>query len=140
MTPAQTQDDARTLTIYGQHGRDAGKQYTILEIDPISAAGYALRLNSALRIESYEQMISDWRSAADKGGSPIDLILGGLRGADPQAVHALITEMLDYVRVSPDPKHPGVNRPLLADRSDIRELKTLGDILVGVMKLNFGVL
>ena len=131
-------DDARTATVYGQHGRDAGKQFTILEIDPLTCAGLALRLNSAMRIESYEALLADWKAAADANGSPIDLILGALRGADPQAIHALITEILDYVRVSPDPKHPGVNRPLLADRSDIRELKTLGEILAAAMKLNFG--
>lgn len=136
----QPHEDARTEIVYGQHGRDAGKQYTILEIDPLTCAGFALRLNTAMRIESYEALIADWQQAAKKGGSPIDLILGALRGADPQAVHGLITELLDYVRVSPDPKHPGVNRPLLADRSDIRELKTLGDILAGVWKLNFGVM
>lgn len=134
-----TQDDARTLVVYGQHGRDAGKQYTILEIDPLTAAGYALRLNSALRIESYEALIAEWTAASKKkDGAPIDAILGALRGADPKAVHELITEILDYVRVTPDPKHPGVLRPLLADRSDIRELKTLGEVLAGVLKLNFG--
>jgi len=130
-------DDARTLTVYGQHGRDAGKQYTILEIDPLTAAGYALRLNSAMRIESYETLIAEWKAASEEGGSPIDLILGALRGADAKAVHTLIEELLDYVRVSPDPRHPGVNRALLADRTDIRELKTLGEVLAGVLKLNF---
>lgn len=133
-----TQDDVRTLVVYGQHGRDAGKQYTIQEIDPLTAAGYALRLNSALRIESYEALIAEWQAASKKSGAPIDAILGALRGADPKAVHELITEVLDYVRVTPDPKHPGVLRPLLADRSDIRELKTLGEVLAGVLKLNFG--
>ena len=130
-------DDARTETVYGQHGRDVGKQYTILEVDPLTAAGLALRLNSALRIESYEAMMLNWATAADKGEAPIDLILGALRGSDPVAVHALITEALDYVRVSPDPKHPGVNRALLPDRSDIREMKTLGEVLKAWLKLNF---
>lgn len=130
-------DDARTETVYGQHGRDAGKQYTILEVDPLTAAGLALRLNTAMRIESYEALIADWTAAAKKGSAPIDLILGALRGSDPVAVHALITEALDYVRVSPDPKHPGVNRPLLADRSDIREMKTLGEVLKAWLALNF---
>lgn len=130
-------DDARTLTIYGRHGRDAGKQFTILEIDPLTGAGLALRLNAAMRVESYEGLIADWKAAADDGSSPIDLVLGVMRGADPVALHALIVEALTYVRVSPDPQHPGVNRPLLADNSDIREMKTLGEVLVGVFKLNF---
>ena len=44
----------------------------------------------------------------------------------------------DTVRVSPDPQHPGVNRPLLPNRSDIKEMQTLGDILTAAAKLNFG--
>lgn len=128
-------DDARTASVYGVHGRDAGKTFTILEIDPLTTAGYALRFNSALRIESYLDLFEQWQEGEKEGVPPIDEILRTLQGADPIAVHTLITEMLDYVLVSPDPQHPGVNRPLM--KNDIRELKTLGEILSALVKLNF---
>jgi len=130
-----TSDDARNASLHGTHGRDTGKTFTLLEIDPLTLAGYALRFNSALRIESYMDLIEEWKAGEAAGEPPIDVILRTLQGADPKAVHELITEMLDYVRVSPDPKHPGVNRPLMKD--DIRELKTLGEILSALVKLNF---
>ena len=130
-----TDTDARSSIIYAQHGRDAGKKFTILEIDPLTAAGYALRLNSALRVESYMDLLAEWRDSEAEGVPPIDTILRTLQGADPKAVHELMSELLDYVRVSPDPQHPGVDRELLKD--DIREFKTLGEILAGIVKLNF---
>ncbi len=132
-------DDTRTQTLYGRFGRDAGKTFQVLEIDPLTLTGYALRLNSALRVESFEDLLADWRdkSAADDGEAPIDLIMRVLQGSDPKALHALITELLDYVLVAPDPQHPGALRPLLADKSDIREIRTLGEILMALVKLNF---
>lgn len=135
MNMQNTPDDIRTASVFGQHGRDAGKTFTILEIDPLTLAGYSLRFNSALRIESYTDLIDQWKEGDASGEPPIDAILRTLQGADPKAIHALMTELLDYVRVSPDPQHPGVNRPLMKD--DIREMKTLGEILSALIKLNF---
>lgn len=131
----QINDDTRTETLHGKHGRDAGKAFTVVEIAPLACAGYVLRLNSALQITSYETLLADWKAAADEGEPPIDLIMGALRSSDPAAVHALITELLTYVLISPDPQHPGVNRPLMA--TDIKEMKTLGEVLAAILKLNF---
>lgn len=128
-------DDALTSTIIAAAGRDAGKQFTMLEIDPMTKAGYALRFNSALRIDSYQSLIDLWRDGAEEGAAPIDAIMKTLQGSDPQAIHTLLNELLDYVRISPDPQHPGVNRPLM--KADIREMKTLGDVLLALVKLNF---
>lgn len=128
-------DDALTSTIVAATGRDAGKQFTMLEIDPMTKAGYALRFNAALRVDSYQGLIDDWRASAERDEQPIDLVLKTLQGADPQAVHTLVSELLDYVRISPDPQHPGVNRKLLP--TDIREMRTLGDVLLALVKLNF---
>ena len=58
-----------------------------------------------------------------------------MQGADPLVLHTLLNELLDYVRISPDPQHPGVNRKLLPN--DIREMKTLGEVLLALVKLNF---
>jgi len=129
-------DDARTLTVPGVHGRDAGKTFWCVEIDPLTLSGFVLRLVSALRVESYEALLgtlTDSKASADD--VPIDAIMKILQGADPHAIHALIAELLDYVLITPDPKHPGVRRALL--ENEIREIRTLGDVLMGVAKLNF---
>lgn len=129
-------DDALTSTIIAATGRDAGKQFTLLEIDPMIKAGYILRFNSALRVESFMALLDEWRDFADRGEPPVDLIMRTLQGSDAMAVHALLTELLDYVRISPDPQHPGVNRKLLPN--DIREMKTLlNDVLPALVTLNF---
>lgn len=135
-------DDARTLDVLGTHGRDAGKVFHLLEIDPLTVSGFMLRLVAALRVADYESLIArfaPFMTAQAKGDAgaqaPIDAIMQLLQGADPKAVHELMSELLDYVRVSPDPAHPAVRRAL--QRDDIRELPTLGAILMGLVKLNF---
>lgn len=129
-------DDARTLAVPGVHGRDTGKTFHCVEIDPLTLSGFVLRLVSALRVESYEALIETLTTEAKgSGGVPIDAIMKLLQGADPRAVHALISELLDYVLITPDPKHPGVKRALL--ENEIREIRTLGAVLMGVAKLNF---
>lgn len=129
-------DDAMTSTIIAATGRDAGKQFTLLEIDPMTKAGYVLRFNSALRIDSYQALIDQWRQSTEEAEEPpIDTIMKTMQGADPLVLHTLLNELLDYVRISPDPQHPGVNRKLLPN--DIREMKTLGEVLLALVKLNF---
>lgn len=132
-------DEAKSLSIYAAHGRDAGKTFIIREIDPLSLSGYVLRLVSALRVESYEAMIDEFRAASEKkdGGAPIDAVMRVLRGADPKAVHELISELVaGYVSIAPDPKHPGALRAIMVSE-DIREIRTLGEILTGFAKLHF---
>jgi len=130
-------DDARMHAVTGVHGRDVGKTFHCVEIDPLTLSGFVLRLVSALRVASYEALLDQLMTAKDnKDGVPVDAIMQLLQGADPRAVHALLTELLDYVLITPDPKHPGVKRALL--ENEIREIRTLGDVLMGVFKLNFG--
>lgn len=130
-------DDTKTIDVLSMHGRDAGKTFHVREIDPVTFSGYVLRLVAALRVESYQGLIAEFQAYA--GGAddsaPIDAIMRVLQGADPGAVHALISDLLTYVTVAPDPQHPGVSRPL---DNDIRELKTLGEVLMAAIKLNFG--
>lgn len=122
--------DANEVSVLGS-GRDAGKQFFIQEIPPREFAGYMLRLVAALRVESYEWLLEQVKESIVS----IDAIMNILQGSDPKAVHALMNELLDgFVRVSPDPQHPGVKRELLPD--DIRELKTLGDVLIALGKLH----
>jgi len=135
--PHNLPEDTRTLAVHGVHGRDVGKTFHVVEIDPLTLSGFVLRLVSALRVASYEALLDQLMTAKDdKGAVPIDAIMQLLQGADPREVHALLTEMLDYVFITPDPKHPAVRRALL--ENEIREIRTLGDVLMGVFKLNFG--
>lgn len=128
-------EDTRMQQVHGVHGRDAGKTFWCVEIDPLALSGYVLRLVSALRVESYEALLAQITGAQGKDGVPIDAIMQLLQGADPRAVHALLSELLDYVLITPDPKHPGVKRALM--ENEIREIRTLGDVLMGIAKLNF---
>lgn len=128
-------DDARMHLVHGVHGRDAGKTFHCVEIDPLTLSGFVLRLVTALRVESYEALLAQLHGTKGDDSVPIDAIMKLLQGADPRAVHALIAELLDYVLITPDPKHPGVKRPLM--ENEIRELRTLGDVLMGIAKLNF---
>lgn len=132
-------DDTRTITLPGRHGRDQGKTFHVNEIEPLEFAGYVLRLVSALRVDSYEELLDKFAqtdaTADAPGGAEIDTVMRVLQGADPHAVHGLITDLLTHVDVSPDPKHPGARRPL--QKGDMRELRTLGDVLVSCVKLNF---
>lgn len=135
-----TESESLTIDVYGA-GRDAGKVFHVHEIDPVTFSGYVLRLISALNVESYEGLIAELRAATQPADGrepevPIDTIMRILQGSDPRAVHTLVTDLLQHVGVAPDPRHPGVDRALLPD--DIRELKTLGDILMAIVKLNFG--
>lgn len=130
-------EDARTLTIHGAHGRDVGKTFHCVEIDPLTLSGFVLRLVAALRVESYEALLDRIFATKAKDAVPIDAVMQLLQGADPRAVHALIGELLDYVLITPDPKHPGVKRALLDN--EIREIRTLMDVLQGVAKLNFNI-
>ena len=137
MNPAQM-DDTRTSMLIAVHGRDAGKRFEVGEVDPLTMAGYVLRLASALRVPSFDTLQALF-SKDDDGkpdGEAIDSILRILQGADPVAVHALITESLVYVRIAPDPQHPEAWRSLMLPQ-DIRELRTLGDVLLAFIKLNF---
>lgn len=132
-------DDAKTIDVLSMHGRDTGKTFHVQEIDPVTFSGYVLRLVAALRVESYQGLIAEFQAYADgsEERTPIDAIMRVLQGADPVAVHALITELLTHVTIAPDPQHPGVSRPLDIG-GDIRELKTLGEVLMASIRLNFG--
>jgi hypothetical protein len=127
-------DDSRTIELTAIHGRDCGKRFEVREIDPLTLSGYVLRLVSALRVASYEALLEQF-TALDKARPPIDVIMRVLQGSDPRAVHELLSELLDFVRIAPDPQHPGAFRDLNA--TDIREIRTLGDVMSAVVKLHF---
>lgn len=129
-------DDTRSAIIEGATARDAGKRFRINEVDPLTFSGFVLRLVAALRVGSYESLLDDLRAAASASSAPpIDLVMRVLAGCDPDAVHKLITEALQHVECAADPRHPEAFRPML--KTDIRDLPTLGAVLVGFAKLNF---
>lgn len=148
-------DKLRTQ-VFGE-GRDAGKTFHVEEVPPLDMAGFMLRLASSLRVPSYETLIDELlalkgalpaalppgqkRSAKDKAdeaatsaGAAVDVIMQLIQRCDATALHALIKEALTYVKISPDPQHPGAERALMSD--DIREKTTLLAVLVAFAKLN----
>jgi hypothetical protein len=131
-------EDTRTVIIEGATARDYGKRFRVSEVDPLTFSGFVLRLVAALKVDSYETMLGDLQDAV-KGDSkpPIDLVMRVLAGCDPVAVHALVTESLEHVECAADPQHPEAFRGLI--KTDIRDLPTLGAVLVGFVKLNFSV-
>lgn len=116
-------------------GRDNGKRFRFVEIEPLALAGYALRLISALHIPDFSALMdlcapADPDAPADQPDEDkLDALLKILSGCDPVAVHALITESLSYVEIAPDPKHPEAWRPVMVS-GDIQELRTLGAVVM----------
>ena len=132
----QDNQDFDEYVVEARNGRDAGKRFHVQRIDALTRAGYMLRFVSAVHVESWETLIEDLKTAADReNGAPIDEIMNILHGSDPAQIHKLITDLLGHVRVSPDPAHPDVRRAM--QRDDIAELPTLGDVLMGVYLFNF---
>ena len=121
--------------VYGV-GRDTGKTYRVPRIDALTTAGYVLRLVAALRVESYEGLLTEIQASAEAKEAPIDTIMRVLQGCDPQAIHGLIKDVLGHVLISPDPKFPNVNRPMQGN--EIEEIKTLGSILMTLSATHFG--
>lgn len=135
-------------------GRDAGKMFHVSEAPPLDMAAFMLRLASALRVPSYEDLIGQLLSlktalpsaaaTTEKRGKrrddevdtgvALNVIMQLLQRCDADALRGLIQEALSYVTITPDPKHPGAERALMGD--DIREKATLVAILVAFAKLN----
>lgn len=131
-------DDNKITTLIGVHARDAGKRFEVREVDPLTMSGYVLRLVSALRVPDFEtiqSLLIREEGSETPSTESIDAVLRILQGADPVAVHALVSEALQYVRIAPDPQHPEAWRNMMP--TDIRELRTLGDVLVAFIKLHF---
>jgi hypothetical protein len=120
--------------VYGV-GRDSGKTYRVPRIDALPFAGYVLRLVAALRVDSYEGLLAEIQASVEAQETPLDTVMRVLQGSDPAAIHALIKDLLTHVMISPDPKHPGVNRPLLD--GEVVEIKTLGAILQTLAAIHF---
>lgn len=125
--------DAKTTSLTGLHDRDLQKTFIVHEVPPLELAGLVLRLVSALRVESYAALVESFKATED--GERIDAVMGLLRGSDPIAVHALLTDALSHVTICPDPKHPAAERKLMV--TDIQEIRTLGEILVAFARMHF---
>lgn len=136
-------DEGRTVTLDKCPGRDAQRKYRITEIDPLTMSGYMLRLVSALRIDSLDNVYGQFQeilTAPETDGMPpddsVNALFKLLGGCDPTALHALITDLLQYVEVARDPRHPNAWMPLDV-KQDMREMATLGKVLSAVVSLNF---
>jgi hypothetical protein len=145
-------DDTKISKFTGTNGRDAGKTFQLTEIETTHKASFVLRLVSSLKVDSWEDLLErfdEHRDAIDEAQkaeaagtgkpavkAPIDLIMGTLQQCNAEAVQALVNEALLSVKVAPDPRHPEAFRAL--EPRDIRELSTLGEVLVKFVALNLG--
>lgn len=120
-----------SVTLTAQHGRDAGMTFKIAEVPPVEMTTFILRLLGAVRLDGVDEL----RALMDpaEGVDQIDVVLRLLAGCDAMAVRQLLLDMLNYVQVAPDPQHPNTFRRL---NDDIRELKTLGDIVGAFVRTN----
>jgi hypothetical protein len=121
-----------SVTFTAEHGRDNGKSFKILEVPPVDMATFILRLLGAIRLGGVDELRNLMQP--EEGNDEIDSVLRLLAGSDAQAVRGLITDALRYVQVAPDPQHPGMFRALRDD--DIKELKTLGQVLAAFARTN----
>lgn len=124
-------DFDNSVTITGQHGRDAGKTFKIAEVPPVEMTTFILRLLGAVRMDGVDELRVLMEPA--EGVDQIDVVMRLLAGCDAMAVRQLLLDMLNYVQVAPDPQHPGMFRKL---NDDIRELKTLGEIVGAFVRTN----
>ncbi len=134
-------NDARISIIDSATGRDLGKRYRLNEIDPLTMANYMLRLGSAIKADDIEALVDDFKAAGkpEAGANvPVELLMQALQGCDAERVHALMTDLLTHVEVAVDPRHPEAFRAMDVKVGDIRELTTLGTVLMGVLALNLG--
>lgn len=125
-------DQSNSTTITGNHGRDAGKTFQINEVPPVEMATFVLRLLGAIRLGGVDELRALMNPV--EGTDEIDSVLRLLAGCDPAAVKSLINDALGYTRIAPDPQHPGMFRALRDD--DIKELKTLGQVLGAFVRTN----
>lgn len=125
-------DFDNSVTLAGQHGRDAGKTFKLAEVPPVEMATFILRLLGAIRLAG----VGELRALMDppEDADQLDLVLRLLAGSDAMATRQLIIDALAYVEVAPDPQHPGMFRKLRDD--DIKELKTLGQIIGAFIRTN----
>lgn len=132
--------DNQTVTVDGVH-RDVARRYRLNEIDPLTMSGYMLRLVAALRIDSLDSITLQFAalSGAQDGEASdeaVNALFRVLAGCDPNALHALISDMLRYVEVARDPAHPGVYM-LLDVKQDMKDIGTLRRVLSALIALNF---
>lgn len=125
-------DDTKTQDVTAQTGRDYGKTFRVKEVGPMAMAGFILRLLHALRLGHQEDLLSFLQPGAED--VDISAVMRLLAGCDPEAVQALLHDMLDHVQVAADPQHPKAFRAL--NDNDIREMATLGDIIGAFVRVN----
>lgn len=126
-----TETDFSTI-LTASAARDSGKRFGILEVPPVEMATFILRLLGAIRLNGVGELQTLMNPP--EGVDEVDAVLRVLAGCDAMATRELMIDALKYVHIAPDVQHPGMWRALRDD--DIKELKTLGDILGGFVRAN----
>lgn len=122
----------KTITI-GDSGRDRGKMFHLIEMSATRADKWARRAIGVL-IKSGVDIPDDALGSGLAGLAAIGI--GALANVGTFEADAILDELMDCVKIVPDPNHPGVMRPLIED--DIEEVKTLYFIRAELFELHTG--
>lgn len=123
-------------------GRDKGKRFYLTEMPPIQAEKWAARALLALTSSGVD--IPENIAGAGLAGVAV-LGFQALGRADFQAIEPLMDEMMQCVKIIPDPSRPEYKRTLNFpppgdddSEADIEELTTLGILRMEVFELHVG--
>lgn len=118
-------------------GRDNGKQFRIPEIPPTETVTFVLRLLAAVQLSGVDELtdiMNGSRSDSETSNAErIASIMRLLSGCDPTKVRSLITDALSYITIAPDPNNRMFRK---LDETDIKEMKTLGELLNAFVRIN----
>lgn len=115
----------KTAIFIGTDDRDKNKRFIITEMPALKAERWALRALMALANSGVE-LSSDIRESGFAGLAYLGL--DALQKLKYEDVGVLLDEMLDCVRIAPDPKNPDSTRELVLNEregDDIEEVSTL---------------
>lgn len=118
-------------------GRDNGKQFRIPEIPPTETVTFVLRLLAAVQLSGVDELTDIMNGSREdtetSNAERIASIMRLLSGCDPTKVRTLITDALSYITIAPDPNNRMFRK---LDETDIKEMKTLGELLNKFVRIN----
>lgn len=127
----------RKITVFvGTDGRDKSKRFIITEMPALKAERWALRALMALANSGVE-LSTDLRESGFAGLAYLGL--DALQKLKYDDVGPLLDEMLDCVRIAPDPKNPDSTRELVRNEregDDIEEVSTLLKLRHAIFELH----
>jgi len=118
-------------TVESDGGRDAGKVFVITEMPAAQAEKWAIKIFLALAHSG--AMVPE--NLIDMGVSGIAVMgFRALEGLKFEDAEPILDEMMQYIKIIPDPAKPQISRELV--ENDIEEIKTRLNLRKEVFSLN----